>query len=328
MRSIACYIQNSSRRRYTERRTGSPSLSDAMADEEKAVLAGRPGQRDWRKVKKRNVLPSSDSERPLETGPLQRPRFLHNSVILAVPIAFWNERQRCYNGGVSTPDPIVATSRKHLGELIREAKAIHGDQCDLNHIDVSAILDFSWVFSNMLFNGNVSEWNVSNGTNFEGMFENQPFTGDISRWDVSTARSMRAMFRNSAFNGDLSGWDVSNVKYIARMFERSAFAQNISMWSMPMELETSEFHKLYDENKHFLAAQSVSPWIVRLHLANGTVPSKPGWTDAFDQALALAQGLDLPLEEHAHAIVAIHASMHSDGPPMESIGGTLFESVA
>ena len=92
MRSIACYIQNSSRRRYTERRTGSPSLSDAMADEEKAVLAGRPGQRDWRKVKKLNVLPSSDSERPLETGPLQRPRFFHNSVVLAVPIAFWNER--------------------------------------------------------------------------------------------------------------------------------------------------------------------------------------------------------------------------------------------
>ncbi len=63
-----------------------------MADEEKAVLAGRPGQRDWRKVKKRNVLPSSDSERPLETRPLQRPRFFHNSAILAVPIAFWNER--------------------------------------------------------------------------------------------------------------------------------------------------------------------------------------------------------------------------------------------
>ena len=85
-------------------------------------------------------------------------------------------------------------TREELQTIIEQEIAAHGNTCDLNHIDVSAIRDFSWVFSNMLFNGNVSEWNVSNGTNFEGIFENQPFTGDISRWDVSTARSIRAMF--------------------------------------------------------------------------------------------------------------------------------------
>lgn len=227
---------------------------------------------------------------------------------------------------MKAPNSIVATSRQHLSQLLREAWNADRHGCDLNHIDVSGITDFSHLFLNRGFNGNVSGWNVSNGLNFEGLFENTPFTGDISRWNVAKGRNMRAMFRNCAFNGDISRWDVSNAVYITKMFEYSKFAKDLSMWRFSPTLEVDEFKKFYDENSHFLAAQSISPWVIKLHLANGAVPSKPGWANAFKKGLPLAQGLGLSLEEHAQAIVAIHASMQGDGPRAVPIDGALFEN--
>lgn len=226
------------------------------------------------------------------------------------------------------PSSIVATSRQHLGQLLRAAWEADRYVCDLNHIDVSGIRDFSHLFINMGFNGNLSEWDVSNGTNFEGMFENTPFTGDISRWNVSNGRNMQAMFRNSKFNGDISQWNVSNAVYITKMFEYSKFAQDISMWKLSPSLEAEDFKKFYDENPNFLTAQSVSPWTIKLHLANGTRPLDPEWADAFQKAFPLAQGLGLTFEEHAQAIVAMHADMQGHAPQIESVGGSLFESVA
>ena len=51
------------------------------------------------------------------------------------------------------------------------------------------------------------------------MFSNSLFNGDISKWDVSNVEDMYAMFSNSLFNGDISKWDVSNVKDMSDMFD-------------------------------------------------------------------------------------------------------------
>ena len=51
----------------------------------------------------------------------------------------------------------------------------------------------------------------------------QKFNGDISNWDVSNVGNMGWMFYNSEFNGDISKWDVSNVKDMTRMFQYSNF---------------------------------------------------------------------------------------------------------
>jgi len=36
------------------------------------------------------------------------------------------------------------------------------------------------------------------------MFEDSKFNGDISQWDVSNVTNMCGMFSNSVFNGDIS----------------------------------------------------------------------------------------------------------------------------
>ena len=53
------------------------------------------------------------------------------------------------------------------------------------------------------------------------MFYESQFNGDISNWDVSNVTDMTWMFRDSQFNGDISKWDVSNVTQMFEMFNNS-----------------------------------------------------------------------------------------------------------
>ena len=78
------------------------------------------------------------------------------------------------------------------------------------------------------FNGDVSEWDVSNVTNMSGLFKGSNFNGDISKWNVSNvnkdichmfsySEDMSGWFKGSNFNGDISDWNVSNVTTMAGM---------------------------------------------------------------------------------------------------------------
>ena len=51
------------------------------------------------------------------------------------------------------------------------------------------------------------------------MFAYSKFNGDISNWDVSNVVDMGFMFYDAEFNGDISNWDVSNVTNMAGMFD-------------------------------------------------------------------------------------------------------------
>ena len=50
------------------------------------------------------------------------------------------------------------------------------------------------------------------------MFLWSKFNGDISQWNVSNVKNMSCMFQCSNFNRDISKWDVSNVTKISGMF--------------------------------------------------------------------------------------------------------------
>ena len=61
-------------------------------------------------------------------------------------------------------------TKKELKEIIEQRIKDEGSEVDLNDIDVSEITDMSLLFKNTNFNGDISEWNVSNVINMSYMF--------------------------------------------------------------------------------------------------------------------------------------------------------------
>ena len=90
-------------------------------------------------------------------------------------------------------------------------------------------------WSTSSFNGNISEWDMSNVAKMDRMFADAAsFDADISKWDVSGVANMDDMLAGAtSFNIDISNWDVSNVTNMDHMFERAAlFNADISKWSV------------------------------------------------------------------------------------------------
>ena len=86
-------------------------------------------------------------------------------------------------------------TKEELRDIIEQCIKQEGKNVDLNDIDVSKITNMSTLFSGLDFNG------------------------DISNWDVSNLKSMEGMFKGcKSFNQDLSNWDVEHVKYMDDMF--------------------------------------------------------------------------------------------------------------
>lgn len=148
------------------------------------------------------------------------------------------------------------TTKDELDEAIMNAIKKGGWNCSLNHIDISSIEDLEGLFSyrghtiKLLpefrakgdneestdfckFDGDISEWDVSNVKNMDIMFyNNKYFSGNISKWDVRNVESMEGMFSGTnRFNCDISDWNMDNVKNVDNMFfSADAFKQDLSKW--------------------------------------------------------------------------------------------------
>ena len=85
-------------------------------------------------------------------------------------------------------------TKDELEYIINKRIKSEGNECNLNDIDTSNILDMSDLFAYSEFNG------------------------DISKWDVSHVKNMKGMFMRSNFNSDISNWDVSNVTNSVNIF--------------------------------------------------------------------------------------------------------------
>lgn len=110
------------------------------------------------------------------------------------------------------------------------------------------------------FNQDISNWDVSNGTNFEGMFYyTKKFNQDISGWDVSSGTNFGSMFKDAtSFNQDIGDWNVGKAKVFAKMFENAkSFNKNISNWDVSNGIN---FESMFYSAKNF--NQDISNWNV------------------------------------------------------------------
>ena len=116
-----------------------------------------------------------------------------------------------------------------LDKLIKE----RGWEGDFNDIDTSKITDMSmlFTFSRPKFNGDISEWDVSNVEDMRFMFCDTKFNQDISNWDVSSCENMYNMFYGcNNFNYDLNNWDVSKVKDMGYMLDFCPLKKHPPKW--------------------------------------------------------------------------------------------------
>ena len=77
---------------------------------------------------------------------------------------------------------IVVNNKKELKSLIIQRIREQGLNCNLNDIDVSRVTDMSELFMSSKFNGDISEWNVSNVKNTFGIFDDSPIEGNELGW--------------------------------------------------------------------------------------------------------------------------------------------------
>ena len=148
-----------------------------------------------------------------------------------------------------------------LIDMIKNEMEKNGNKCSLNHIDISEIINMNYLFSGPVtgyFNGDISEWDVSNVKYMVGMFQNSNFNNDsICDWDVSNVKNMCGMFINAKFNGDLSSWDVSSVTDMSDMFFKAGFNNNsICNWDVS---SVTDMHGMFSESKF---NQPISDWDV------------------------------------------------------------------
>jgi surface protein len=127
-------------------------------------------------------------------------------------------------------EKIIAIDNAHLIKLVKE-HVKKDPKCDLNHIDVSNIRDFSNVFERSDFDGDISQWDTSNAVTMYYMFANSKFNGDISKWNVSKVKDMDYMFLMSKFSGDISDWDVSSLQEMKEFAYDSQFSCNLEKWT-------------------------------------------------------------------------------------------------
>lgn len=152
------------------------------------------------------------------------------------------------------------------------------------------------------------------------MFRRSKFDGDIAHWDVSKVTNMESMFEGSRFNQDISKWDVSKVRSMRCLFANAVFWQDIGRWALHPEVDRHGFCNV----DTFLPSQSMSDWVIALHLEGHLMPHDAAWSQAFQEVEPLAKTLDLTIPQWVAAIRALHKSQCREQTPEEELAAGIF----
>ncbi len=94
----------------------------------------------------------------------------------------------------------------------------HRPFAGLNLLGVSILDD---LFKNeSTFNGNITNWNVSNVISLKSLFEGAAsFNQDLNDWNVSNVEDVTGMFMNAtSFHNPIWKWKLTKCRYFTNMF--------------------------------------------------------------------------------------------------------------
>jgi surface protein len=196
-------------------------------------------------------------------------------------------------------------------------------EVDLSSWDVSSVTTMAGMFTQAgAFNQNIGSWDVSSVTDLSAMFlDAQSFNQDIGSWDVSSVTNMADMFLGAgAFNQDIGSWDVSGVTNMSRMFRSAvAFNQDISSWdvgSVTNMDETFFTARAFDQDISNWNVSRVTSmrdmffgaWAFNQDISSWNVGSVTNMSNMFSDAIAFNQ----PIGNWPVAGVTDMAGMFSD----------------
>lgn len=153
---------------------------------------------------------------------------------------------------------------------------------DVTMWDVSNVTLFNEMFTDLGgFDRDLSNWDVSSGTNFYNFFArtdsfNNGGSSGINNWDTSNVTNMSSMFNTAkSFNQPIGNWNVSNVTTFSFMFNNAdGFNQPIGSWDVS---SSTSFYQMFRSNGGFGVAnasgEGTNP------LTNWTLYSGPGTID-------------------------------------------------
>jgi hypothetical protein len=106
------------------------------------------------------------------------------------------------------------------------------------------------MFAESIFNGDISNWNVSNVTDMDYMFERSQFNGDISKWNVSKVKNKKVIFSDSLLEkSDNLPKGVSKSKNASQKKPSTKKPENLFMLNTitMSDAQIKKFNSIYNE---------------------------------------------------------------------------------